>query len=72
MSFGLRHLIGKLIHHAQPIGGWYYLLSQHLGDRKHLLAEPLTPDKGIVLRLPINLSACGCVLLHLNSLPFYT
>jgi hypothetical protein len=41
MSFGMRHLLLRLQHRpTSPYGGWFYLLSQRLGDRKHLLAEP--------------------------------
>ncbi|ELU07412.1 hypothetical protein CAPTEDRAFT_223274 [Capitella teleta] len=47
MSFGMRHLMVKLEHQRQAFGGWYYILSQRLGDRKHLLAEPLDDQKGL-------------------------
>ena len=37
MSFGVKHLIARTAH--RDVEGWYYLLSENLGHRKHLVAS---------------------------------
>ena len=39
MSFGIKHLLTKGKKTEVPVDGWYHLLPENLGNRKHLIAD---------------------------------
>ena len=46
LSFGLRHLVAKCTRSPSGVFGWYYLLSAHVGHRKHILASRKSGETG--------------------------
>lgn len=45
MTFGVKHLISR----KKQVNGWYYLLPEEIGRRKHLQVAPRRPlvkDRG--------------------------
>ena len=39
LSFGLGHLVAKCERDVNGVSGWYYLLAEELGHRKHVLVN---------------------------------
>ena len=39
LSFGLGHLVAKCKRDVNGVSGWYYLLAEELGHRKHVLVN---------------------------------